>query len=216
MNQEDNAKKNVDRVNIRLRPILVGLTKKQKENFKKYKILLDNTECTLEDINFKESAIFICKENFASYISYYGMLKVNNIVYPDYSLSGINSMISKSFMIADSKDIRYSKIPLDAFYLEDRDGLIPDSWNGINYKKKDIIIWRLSSSVGIGDNEKMYNGCFSWIEERYIDGKLDWIFYTGSFDSFKSEYEDILNLGLPLYNIVQSGELTKKKKSEIF
>ena len=154
---------------------------------------------SLEDIDFTKPMIFICREDFSSYISYYGLLKINNVRVPDTTDAGTYSVINTTFMVVDSQDIRFSKIPTDSFYIEDRDGKIPDSWNSINYVKKDLCIWRLVSDVGIGDNEKMYTGCYSWISERIRNGLLDWIFYIGDNVKFKSEYVDIANLQLPVY-----------------
>ena len=213
MNEEENIQRNVNRVNTRLKPLVNDYTKKQKEVFKDYKILKDGTECTLDDIDFSQSNIFICKEDFLSYIAYYGLLKVNDIRFPDPTLSGKYSMIKKSYMIIDSTDIRFSKIPMDSFYDVKRDGMLPDSWNSINYITKDICIWRLVSYVGIGDNEKMYDGCYSWVSERYWNGKLDWLFYIGTYESFKKEYTGIANLTIPVYQIVFKGiKVTKAIK----
>ena len=131
-------------------------------------------------------------------------------------LFGENSIIRTTYMIVNSRDIRYSKIPLDSFYDNSRDGSLPESWNSINFFKKDIIAWRLSNDVGIGENEKMFNGCASWIEDRYNSGKLDWIFYHGMYDTFKDNYTGISNLELPIYKIDYiNKKITKQIKTQL-
>ena len=205
---DENAKRNIKRINLKLKPLVNEYSNKQKEVFKNYKILKNNIEINLEDIDFNKSLVFICNEDFLSYISYFGLIKINNVVVPDNTTAGTYSMIRTSYMIVDSQDIRFSKIPMDSFYQEKRDGLLPDSWNSINYVTKDICLWRLVSSVGIGDDDKMYEGCYSWIAERYMNGKIDWIFYIGNIERFKKEYEKIFNLEIPTYIIVPKGQKT--------
>lgn len=197
---DDNAKRNIKRINLKLKPLVNTYSNDQKARFKNYRIYTnDNKQCTLDSIDFTRTVIFICSEDFSSYLSYYGIIKINNVKFPDNTESGAYSVINTSFMIINSQDIRFSKIPIDSFYDMNRDGKLPDSWNSINYVKKDLCIWRLVSDVGIGDNDKMYDGCYSWISERYRGGKLDWIFYIGSIETFTKEYTDIVNLHLPVY-----------------
>lgn len=211
MTEEEIIKKNVDRVDLRLKSLKAAITDEQKKNINNYKLICDGKEYALNEIDFKQSLIFVCKEYFLPYIGYWGMLQLNNIVYPDKSLAGVNSMIKTSYMVADSRDVKYTKIPMESFYEESRDDLLPESWNGINYKTKTCILWRLVSSVGIGDNNKMYDGCYSWIEERLRTGKIDWIFYLGSLKSFEEEYTDVANLGIPIYNMIP--KTTSKTKN---
>lgn len=209
-----NVQRNIERVNLRLKPLLNEYAAEKKDKFKSYKIIdADSNEVSLEDLDFSKSLIFICKDDFLSYISYYGLLKVNNIIFPDTTLSGTYSTIKKSYMIVDSQDIRFSKIPLDSFYDLNRDGKLPESWNSINFVKKDICLWRLVSSVGIGDNEKMYEGCYSWIEERFRQGKSNWIFYIGNITTFKKEYASITTLPIPIYQILPNGTKQAKTKT---
>lgn len=211
------VKMNIDRVNYRLKDLVVSCSKSQRELFPKYCILNNGKEKTLEDIDFKKSLIFICDKDFLAYISYYGMLKINDIRFPDTTQSGTYSMIKTSYMIVDSQDIRFSKIPMDAFYQEKRDGLLPESWNSINYVIKDVCLWRLVSSVGIGEDRKMYDGCYSWISERFRNGKIDWIFYVGSPKSFMEEYDNVSLLDIPIYTLVrkESSASNKAKESTI-
>ena len=207
----ENAKRNIKRINMKLKPLVNIYTKDQKTSFKDYKIFRDKKPCNLEDVDFTRSAIFICKEDFSSYLAYYGILKINNVKFPDETESGAYSVINTSFMVVNSQDIRFSKIPIDSFYDMNRDGKLPESWNSINYVKKDLCVWRLVSDVGIGDNDKMYEGCYSWISERYRSGKLDWIFYVGSPETFVNEYTDIAKLNLPIYLI--KSKTTKKEET---
>ena len=205
----ENAKRNINRVNLKLSNLTQNITE-IKEKFKKCKIFkierlgntINNKLVKIEDIDFKKSNIFISdKLDILPLFTYIGLIQLNNIIYPDITSSGRNSVITKTYMIVNSRDIRYSKIPLDAFYNDARDGVLPESWNSINFFKKDIIAWRLTDDVGIGDNIKMYDGCASWIEDRYNSGKLDWMFYRGTYDSFKDTYSLISNLELPIYKI---------------
>lgn len=205
------VKLNIDRVNQRLKDLVISSSKTQRKLFSKYNIYLGGKKVTLDNIDFKQSLIFVCDMDFLAYISYYGMLKVNNIHFPDTTQSGTYSMIKTSYMIIDSQDIRFSKIPMDAFYQEKRDGLLPDSWNSINYVIKDICLWRLVSSVGIGEDKKMYDGCYSWISERYRNGKIDWIFYIGSMTEFIEEYKNVSLLDIPVYHLIQ-GEVKEESK----
>ena len=198
---DDNALRNIKRINLKLKPLVNIFSKKQKEVFKNYSIIRNKALYTLDKINFNEPMVFICNEDFSSYISYYGIIKINNVKVPDTTEAGTYSVINTKFMIADSQDIRFSKIPIDSFYDLERDGNLPESWNSINYVKKDLVIWRLVSDVGIGDNDKMYTGCYSWISERIRQGLLDWIFYIGSREQFEKEYKDIAALQLPTYEI---------------
>lgn len=198
---DENAERNIKRINLKLKSLVNIFSKKQKAEFKKYKIYREGKEYKLEDINFNEPMIFICPEDFSSYISYYGIIKINHVKFPDNTEAGIYSRINTTFMVVDSQDIRFSKIPTESFYDLDRDGKMPESWNSINYVKKDLCIWRLVSDVGIGDNEKMYSGCYSWISERIRNGHLDWIFYLGPLNKFTSEYIELNNLHLPIYEI---------------
>lgn len=203
---EDFVKKNIERVNVRLPDLVRGVRMtNQAQSFSKYKIIDSSdsrgVEVPLDSIDFSHSIIFICDQDFLSYISYYGMLKMNNVVYPDNSQSGINSLIHTSYMIVESADIRFSKIPQDSFYDERRDIVLPESWNSINYVTKDICLWRLVVDVGIGDNDKMYAGCFSWIAERTRMGKIDWIFFIGTKEDFLKYYGQVSKLGLQQYQI---------------
>ena len=198
---DDNALRNIKRINLKLKPLVNIFSKKQKEVFKNYSIIRNKALYTLDKINFNEPMVFICNEDFSSYISYYGIIKINNVKVPDPTEAGTYSVINTKFMIADSQDIRFSKIPIDSFYDLERDGNLPESWNSINYVKKDLVTWRLVSDVGIGDNDKMYTGCYSWISERIRQGLLDWIFYIGSREQFEKEYKDIAALQLPTYEI---------------
>lgn len=207
---DENIQRNLKRINLQLKPLVNAYSQQQKEVFKAYKILYNENECKLEDIDFNKSLLFICNDDFLSYISYYGMLKINNVKFPDETQAGTYSMIRTSYMIIDSQDIRFSKIPMDSFYDLRRDGLLPESWNSINYVKKDVCLWRLVSSVGIGDNDKMYEGCSSWITERYRNGKIDWLFYIGTYELFKKEYTEIAKLNIPVYKIVPNGTKVKQ------
>ena len=207
---DENVQRNLKRINLQLKPLVNTYSQQQKEIFKSYKILYNENECKLEDIDFNKSLLFICNDDFLSYISYYGMLKINNVKFPDETQAGTYSMIRTSYMIIDSQDIRFSKIPMDSFYDLKRDGLLPESWNSINYVKKDVCLWRLVSSVGIGDNDKMYEGCSSWITERYRNGKIDWLFYIGTYELFKKEYTEIAKLNIPVYKIVPNGTKVKQ------
>lgn len=211
---DENVLRNIKRINIRLRDLVNVFSNKQKEIFKNYKILRENKEVTLDDINFKEPMVFICDEDFSSYISYYGLLKINDVRFPDTTLSGTYSMIRTSYTIVDSADIRFTKIPLDAFYKLERDGVLPDSWNSINVRTRELVIWRLVPSVGQGDNDKMYDACYSWIAERVRSGLKDWIFYIGSVESYKNEYTSVANLHLPTYVIKPKKEGKKPKEVE--
>lgn len=211
---DENALRNIKRINLKLKPLVNIFSKKQKEVFKNYSIIRNKTLYTLDKINFNEPMVFICNEDFSSYISYYGIIKINNVKVPDTTEAGTYSMINTKFMIADSQDIRFSKIPIDSFYDLERDGNLPESWNSINYVKKDLVIWRLVSDVGIGDNDKMYTGCYSWISERIRQGLLDWIFYIGSREQFEKEYKDIAALQLPTYEIKLSSTVRVVKAED--
>lgn len=211
---DDNALRNIKRINLKLKPLVNIFSKKQKEVFKNYSIIRNKTLYTLDKINFNEPMVFICNEDFSSYISYYGIIKINNVKVPDTTEAGTYSVINTKFMIADSQDIRFSKIPIDSFYDLERDGNLPESWNSINYVKKDLVIWRLVSDVGIGDNDKMYTGCYSWISERIRQGLLDWIFYIGSKEQFEKEYKDIAALQLPTYEIKLSSTVRVVKAED--
>lgn len=211
---DDNALRNIKRINLKLKPLVNIFSKKQKEVFKNYSIIRNKTLYTLDKINFNEPMIFICNEDFSSYISYYGIIKINNVKVPDTTEAGTYSVINTKFMIADSQDIRFSKIPIDSFYDLERDGNLPESWNSINYVKKDLVIWRLVSDVGIGDNDKMYTGCYSWISERIRQGLLDWIFYIGSKEQFEKEYKDLAALQLPTYEIKLSSTVRVVKAED--
>lgn len=208
--EKENAKRNIHRVNLKLSNLMQNISeiKDKFKSCKLYKITktgnkITSTLSSLEEIDFKKSCIFLSESlDILPLFTYIGLIQLNNIVYPDISSSGRNSIIKTTYMIVNSRDIRYSKIPQDSFYNDDRDGILPDSWNSINFFKKDIISWRLSNDVGIGENEKMYNGCTSWIEDRYNSGKIDWIFYHGNYDLFKTNYTGISNLELPIYKIV--------------
>lgn len=212
---DENVQRNLKRINLQLKPLVNAYSQQQKEVFKAYKILYNENECKLEDIDFNKSLLFICNDDFLSYISYYGMLKINNVKFPDETQAGTYSMIRTSYMIIDSQDIRFSKIPMDSFYDLKRDGLLPESWNSINYVKKDVCLWRLVSSVGIGDNDKMYEGCSSWITERYRNGKIDWLFYIGTYELFKKEYTEIAKLNIPVYRIVPNGTKVKQVNTTV-
>lgn len=211
---DENALRNIKRINLKLKPLVNIFSKKQKEVFKNYSIVRNKTLYTLDKINFNEPMIFICNEDFSSYISYYGIIKINNVKVPDTTEAGTYSVINTKFMIADSQDIRFSKIPIDSFYDLERDGNLPESWNSINYVKKDLVIWRLVSDVGIGDNDKMYTGCYSWISERIRQGLLDWIFYIGSKEQFEKEYKDLAALQLPTYEIKLSSTVRVVKAED--
>ena len=211
---DENALRNIKRINLKLKPLVNIFSKKQKEVFKNYSIIRNKTLYTLDKINFNEPMIFICNEDFSSYISYYGIIKINNVKVPDTTEAGTYSVINTKFMIADSQDIRFSKIPIDSFYDLERDGNLPESWNSINYVKKDLVIWRLVSDVGIGDNDKMYTGCYSWISERIRQGLLDWIFYIGSKEQFEKEYKDLAALQLPTYEIKLSSTVRVVKAED--
>ena len=220
--EKENAKRNINRINLKLSNLMQNITE-IKEKFKYCKIYkldrLNNTiklkQVKLEDIDFRKSNLFISDTlDVLPLFTYIGLIQVNNIVYPDTSSSGRNSIIKTTYMIANSRDIRYSKIPQDSFYNDSRDGQLPDSWNSINFFKKDIISWRLTNDVGIGENEKMFSGCSSWIEDRYNGGKIDWIFYHGNYDLFKTNYSSIANLELPIYKIEMESSKTKLKESE--
>lgn len=218
----ENAKRNINRVNLRLSNLTQNINE-IKEKFKHCKVFkldrLNNNiklkQVKLEDIDFKKSNVFISDSlDILPLFTYIGLIQLNNVIYPDISSSGINSIIKTTYMIVNSRDIRYSKIPQDSFYNDNRDGVLPDSWNSINFFKKDIIAWRLSNDVGIGEDEKMFSGCASWIEDRYNDRKIDWIFYRGSYDLFKTNYTAISNLELPIYKIDYDNSKVKLKESE--
>lgn len=206
---DDFAKKNVQRVNLKLQDLVREVQmSNQNKIFKHYHITELKTvkECTLEDIDFNKSVIFICSRDFLGYIGYYGLLKVNKVAFPDTTQSGIYSMIRTSYMIVESSDIRFSMIPQDSFYDPDRDFSLPESWNSINYVSKDICLWRLVLEVGIGDNNKMYNGCASWIAERYRTAKLDWVFFltkqekaSDARNEFNASYGSMLPTAIPIY-----------------
>lgn len=205
--KKNNAEKNLRRVQLMVGPDIFNRTiKEQQEKFKDYQIFRfddgKRIKTPLDIFNFDKSMIFLCEEeDFSNLISYFGLLKMNHVVVPDTSYDGSNSFVYNNFMVIDSRDIVFSKIPQDSFYVKSRDGDIPESWNSINFAKKEICIWRLADVVGIGDNEKMYGGCYAWIDNRIKSGKLDWIFYKGKETEFKTTYRDLAKLNLPIYYI---------------
>lgn len=220
--EKENAKRNINRVNLILSNLMQNISD-IKEKFKCCKLYkmtkvgnkIITKSVLLEEINFRKSNIFLSDSlDVLPLFTYIGLIQVNNIIYPDISSSGRNSIIKTTYMIVNSRDIRYSKIPQDSFYNDARDGVLPDSWNSINFFKKDIISWRLSNDVGIGENEKMFSGCASWIEDRYNSGKIDWIFYHGTYDLFKNNYTGISNLELPIYKIVFDNKKELKESEE--
>ena len=211
---DENALRNIKRINLKLKELVNDYSNRQKEVFKQYEIVRDGKKYTLDEVDFTKPMIFICNEDFLSYISYYGILKINNVRVPDTTQDGTYSMIRTSFMIADSTNVKMSWVPMDTFYDMERDGDVPVSWVGMNYQKKDLILWRLVSSVGIGDDNKMYEGSYSHIAQRYRSGKLDWIFYIGSQETFQQDYKSIYDLHFPTYVIKLKQQKKEKKVKE--
>lgn len=214
MDEKDIIKRNIERINTRLSYFINSGAREQKKEFmEKFKIMCNKEECTLDDIDFNKSAIFICTHNFLSFISYFGLLRISNIKFPDTTVDGTYSFIRKSYMVINSDEIRFSKIPQEHFYDEHRDSSLPESWNSINFVTKDVCIWRLINESGMQDSSKMYGACCSWIEDRFYTGKIDWIFYFGDTPTLKETYSSLLNLKIPVYCIVPKGSSTTKVKN---
>ena len=169
----------------------------------------------MDDIDFNRSMIFTGKVNFLALFSYFGLLKINDIKYPDNTIDGTYSFFRKTYMVINSDEIRFSKIPQEHFYDEHRDTDIPESWNSINFYTKDVCIWRLIDESGMQDNSKMYSACCSWIENRFYTGKIDWIFYFGDDDNLKNSYSQLLDLHIPVYKIIQKGVEEEEEKRKV-
>lgn len=214
MTEEEIIKRNRDRINTRLSYFINAGAKEQKELFfNDFKLIKGKKECSLDDIDFNKSAIFMCKKkNFLAFLSYFGLLRVSNIKFPDTTIDGTYSFIRKSYMVINSDEIRFSKIPQEHFYDEKRDSALPDSWNSINFVTKDICIWRLINEAGMQDNSKMYAACCSWIEDRFYTGKVDWIFYLGDASDLKATYSQLADLDIPKYYIISKDQKIKEGK----
>ena len=216
MNEQEIIKRNIERINARLSYFINAGAREQKILFNKlYKLMCNGKECTLDDIDFNKSVIFTGRVNFLALFSYFGLLKVNGIKYPDTTIDGTYSFLRKTYMVINSDEIRFSKIPQEHFYDEHRDVDIPDSWNSINFYNKDVCIWRLIDESGMQDNSKMYSSCCSWIENRFYTGKINWIFYFGERANLKNTYSQLEELSIPIYEIIQKGIKQEEPKKEV-
>lgn len=202
---------NVKRTKIQLDKLLSQLRPETKEQFKQFKIYTDDdTQISLNNIDFNQSCVFICPTDFLSLIGVYALQKINKVQYPDTSLQGTHSRIRTDYMIVDSPDIRYSK--LNTTFEEGE--IVPDMYNSTNYIHKQVCLWRLLKDVGQGDNKKMYDFCNERLYERYLRNQIDWCFFIGTLQEYRETYNIPLNI--PVYIIKFNGKQTSSSKKDVW
>ena len=212
MNNQEIIELNKKRVKVYTKELLQQIKQGDLASLSKAKIFEGGKQVKLEDINFNQSLIFIGNQDLLAALGYFGVLKLNNVIVPDTTPTGLHSRIRTQFMTVNSPDIRFSKIEINEGYgYEEID--MPESYKPINYMKKDLILWRLRQDVGLGENYKMYRLCNQWIRDRYAMNKLDWLFFLGTEEEFLNTYGSDLELNIPIYHInSKSGSIPSVSK----
>lgn len=199
---------NRNRRALQLKSIVNLLTQDQVKKILTAKIFFNSKLIKRSEVDFTKSCIFIMDYDFIGVLSYIGINSINHVNINDDSLSGNNSSIRTSYMIAESSDARYS---IMAYDLSDND---PESWFKENYYKKDLIIWRLSKIIGTGtdkDRQSSIDSIKSILEQRQFTHKLDWFFFIGT----EQEFTRLYDLKLPIY-IVKSSDSNKQRRKVLW
>ena len=197
MTQQEIIELNTKRVQIQLQKFLSQLRPEILE-YCKHLRFEDNLgkECTLDDIDFNNSCLFICDVDILNYVSIYALQKINKVLYPDTTLSGHYSIIRTDYLVVPSTEIRYSKMDLSSVELEE----VPEMYKPTSFLYKKLCIWDWVQDVGQGDNQSMYRFCNERLRERYDSNLLDWVFFRGTYEQFKNTYNTILPI--PIYRVI--------------
>lgn len=190
MTEEEIIKLNTQRLKVQLGPILKQFDKKLIPYYKKIKFKKQGGKIvTLDEIDFNESCIFISKEDIMPFVSMFALQKVSGVRSPDTTKSGNFSRIRKDYLLAESNETRYAgKAGLDIEEVSD----IPDIYKPELFYTKELVIWRLGTTVASKYTEYMYDFCCSRVYERKLRRMVDWCFFIGSYDQFHNTY-----IGMP-------------------
>lgn len=199
---------NKKRVQLQLKKLFDNTTPKQAESFKRYKIFKNDKQVQLNDIDFNKSMIFICQSDFLGLLGIYGMHRVNNLKVGDTTTTARYSTVRTSYMITNSQEAKYSRLANDVDFVQGE-----EQYMAISYITKDIVLWRLFSDAGLGDNNIMYRICSSLIDEREYSKKTNWIFYLGNKQDLYNQYS--IPEHIPVYEILKGTSSTTKTGTNV-
>ena len=208
MTEEDIIKLNKERIKIQLGPLYRMLDKDLIEDYKKlvfYDVNNSNKVVSLDDINFKESCIFISDFDIMPFVSIFALQKTSGVRFPDITKSGKFSRIRTDYILSESNEMRYAA---KASYDMDPDEDIPDIYKPEYFYIKPLVIWRLGNTVAGNNPQYMYDYCCQRIYERYLRKFADWCFFIGNIDQFRNSYISMCSK-IPIYRV----EIKQTKKS---
>lgn len=196
---------NRTRVKLKMTDLVNQVKPTSKELLLQSTIYKDGHKVTIKDVDFSKPLVIISQFDVLGLIGILGLQKLNKVSIKDTTSNGNKSTITTDYMIVDSQEARYSRAPLEYSYIADT-----EQYQSISYINKDLILWRLVSDSGAGDNNVMYRIVTSLIEERIMLNKLNWIFYIGTLESFNKQYGI---QGVPIYIIEKP---SNSRRSDIF
>ena len=196
---------NRTRVKLKMTDLINQVKPTTKETLLQSTIYKDGHKVTIKDIDFSKPFVIISQFDVLGLIGVLGLQRLNKVSIKDTTSNGSKSTINTDYMIVDSQEARYARAPLEYSYIADT-----EQYQSISYMTKDLILWRLVSDSGAGDNNVMYRIVTSLIEERIMLNKLNWIFYIGTLESFNKQYGI---QGVPIYIIEKP---SNSRRSDIF
>lgn len=206
INSSTNFKElNRTRVKLKMTDLINQVKPTTKETLLQSTIYKDGHKVTIKDIDFSKPFVIISQFDVLGLIGVLGLQRLNKVSIKDTTSNGSKSTINTDYMIVDSQEARYARAPLEYSYIADT-----EQYQSISYMTKDLILWRLVSDSGAGDNNVMYRIVTSLIEERIMLNKLNWIFYIGTLESFNKQYGI---QGVPIYIIEKP---SNSRRSDIF
>lgn len=182
MNTDEIIKLNRDRVSHQLYKVTSHIKPDDKDIMNKATITHNNKVIKLQDIDFTKSCLFITSHELLGIIGMYGLQRLNNVHPKDSTPTARYSTIHTKYMIVNSQEALYSKLPMDLIE-------VIEEYNPISYLTYDLVLWRLFKDKGIGDNNTMFRVVNSIIEERRATNKMDWLFFVGKPEDLPHEYE---------------------------
>lgn len=208
IDKEDKIKLNKTRRHILLKDVMDLCTEDQLKKLKKASIMKDGKKISFDEIDFNKDCLFITNSDLLPSISCLGLLNINHMDVRDSSLTGTQSRLLVSYMLATAADAKLAQVMND---LSDSD---PDSWRLGNYSSKDLIIWNMSTYLGTG-TEKDTNTISSSVSSihamRKFIGKRDWMFFTGTEKQFK----DLFNIQIEDTYIVNTPIVKSNTSKEV-
>ena len=211
MTREEMITLNRKRLNLTLKKLKDLSYVGQKELLSKASFHLNGHKIDFKDIDFTKDCIFISKLDLLSVLSYVGLIRLNNVDINDDTSTGLRSRISTDYMLITANDAKMAYVSYDLTEFD------PDGWRLENYLKKDLVIWSLPRILGSGtdrDTTTIINSINSIYEMRRFNNKINWMFFLGTEEEFKSIYN--LNGLFNTYTIESTQQIDRNKGGKVF